>query len=379
MKKLALLVIFSYLISCKSTQTNTQKMIPISHTSMGSLTTGENVTLYSLKNSTGMQVDIADLGGTIVRLITPDKNGHLADVTLGSNSAQDYLGTARFMGPLVGRFGNRIAGGKFSIDGTEYTLTKNNGVNSLHGGNTGLNTVIWAAKAIDGQNPALQLKYTQADGHEGYPGKLDITVTYTLTTQNALRIDYLATTDKKTVINLTNHAYFNLKGEGNGTITDHILQLNASHYLPTDAGLIPTGELKPVAGTPFDFTNATSLGQRIDNFENIDLKQGGGYDHCFVFADKSNKLRSVGMVTEPTLGRTMELLTSEPAVQLYTANFLRGTQIGKSGKAYGPRTGFCLETQHYPDAPNKPHFPSTLLAPGQKHQSTTIYKFGLVK
>ncbi|MBK6976376.1 MAG: galactose mutarotase [Cytophagaceae bacterium] len=343
----------------------------------GILANGDSVTSYTLKNSNGMEVEIINLGGTIVRWTAPDKNGKFEDITLGVNDPKVYLGPARYLGALIGRFGNRIAKGKFSIEGTEYTLAKNNGPNSLHGGRVGFNAKIWKVEPKDGSEPSLKLSLLSKDGEEGYPGNLNVEVVYTLNKDNSLKIAYKATTDKNTVINMTNHAYFNLKGEGNGDILDHELQLSASKFLPVDGGLIPTGELKDVKGTPFDFLTSHKIGDKINETTDTQIKLGGGYDHCWVFDDAKNSLKSVAMVHEPVSGRTMEVITTEPAVQFYTGNFLDGKATGKSGKKYEYRYGFCLETQHFPDSPNQSAFPTTLLKPGETYSTTTIYKFGV--
>jgi aldose 1-epimerase len=377
MKKMLILALAISAWSCNETKKEEAMSIKVENA--GVLASGDSVKVYTLKNAAGMEVSIMDLGGTITKWTAPDKDGKFADITLGSNTPQDYLTTTKYLGALIGRFGNRIAKGKFSLDGIEYTLPVNNGPNALHGGLKGFNAVIWKAIPIEGAEPGLKLTYLSKDGEEGYPGNLTVEVVYTLKADNSLTIDYTATTDKNTVVNLTNHAYFNLKGEGKGDILDHEIVLNADKYLPTDAGLIPTGELKPVAGTPFDFTTAHLIGERINDTTDIDIKLGGGYDHCWVFTDQSNKLKSVAMVTEPVSGRTMEVLTTEPAVQFYTGNFLNGSATGKSGVKYERRYGFCLETQHFPDSPNQAAFPTTVLKPGETYKTTTIYKFGVKK
>ncbi len=377
MKKMLILALAISAWSCNETKKEEAMSIKVENA--GVLASGDSVKVYTLKNAAGMEVSIMDLGGTITKWTAPDKDGKFADITLGSNTPQDYLTTTKYLGALIGRFGNRIAKGKFSLDGIEYTLPVNNGPNALHGGLKGFNAVIWKAIPIEGAEPGLKLTYLSKDGEEGYPGNLNVEVVYTLKADNSLTIDYTATTDKNTVVNLTNHAYFNLKGEGKGDILDHEIVLNADKFLPTDAGLIPTGELKPVVGTPFDFTTAHLIGERINDTTDIDIKLGGGYDHCWVFTDQSNKLKSVAMVTEPVSGRTIEVLTTEPAVQFYTGNFLNGSATGKSGVKYERRYGFCLETQHFPDSPNQAAFPTTVLKPGETYKTTTIYKFGVKK
>ena len=377
MKKLLVLALASTLWSCGSAKTEQTMNIKVEN--MGTLASGDSVKIYTLKNVNGMEVAISDLGGTIIKWIAPDKEGKFADITLGSNNPEDYLTSTKYLGALIGRFGNRIAKGKFSLDGQEYTLAVNNGPNALHGGLKGFNAAIWVATPVDGAEPSLKLTHLSKDGDEGYPGNLNVEVIYTLKNDNSLSIDYKATTDKNTVINLTNHVYFNLKGEGKGDILDHEITINADKFLPTDAGLIPTGELKPVKGTPFDFTSSNVIGERINDTTDVDIKLGGGYDHCWVFTDQSNKLKSVAMVTEPASGRTLEVFTTEPAVQFYTGNFLNGSATGKSGVKYERRYGFCLETQHFPDSPNQSAFPTTTLKPGETYQTTTVYKFGVKK
>ncbi len=342
----------------------------------GTTADGKTADLYTLKNKTGMQVSITNFGATVVSIMVPDKAGKMADVALGYDDLAGYELNKNYLGVLVGRYGNRIAHGKFSIDGTEYTLAKNNGDNSLHGGIKGFNKAMWEAKDVSkGGEAAVEMKYVSKDGEEGYPGNLSVTVVYTLTNKNELKIDYSATADKKTVVNLTNHTYFNLAGQGNGDILKQDLMINADTFTPVDSGLIPTGELKKVEGTPFDFRKATAIGARIEaNDEQIKL--GGGYDHNFVLNRKAaTGLSLAARASDPASGRTMEVWTAEPGVQFYTGNFLDGSFKGKGGIAYQKRTAFCLETQHFPDSPNHPSFPTTLLKPGAKYHTTTVYKF----
>lgn len=346
----------------------------IEKTEFGVLADGSKADLYTLKNANGMEVKITNYGGIITSWTAPDKDGKYENITLGYSTVEDYEKGSPYFGALIGRYGNRIAGGKFSIDGETYQLPTNDGPNSLHGGDKGFDKVLWTATPIDGEEPALKLNYTSKDGEMGYPGTLEVTVTYTLQKDNSLKIDYEATTDKATVVNLTNHAYFNLAGAQAGSILNHELSMAADRYLPVNATLIPTGELRPVSGTVFDFTTSTKIGERIEA-EDEQLGFGKGYDHCWVFADSSNSLKSVATVFEPTTGRTLEVLTTEPAIQFYSGNFLTGEYTGKAGEKYPHRSGFCLETQHYPDSPNQSTFPSTLLKPGETYKSTTIYKF----
>ena len=334
---------------------------------------GREAHLYTLSNESGMQVIISDFGGTVVSIKVPDRNGKIGDVVLGYDTLSGYQeGTASF-GATVGRYANRIGGAKFSLDGKEYTLEKNNGDNHLHGG---FNKVLWDAQPGRGKAGAsLKIHYLSKDGEENFPGNLSVTVLFTLTDDNEFKIDYTATTDKKTVLNLTNHSYFNLKESGN--ILDHQLTLKASRFTPVDAGMIPTGELRPVAGTPFDFGKATAIGARIDQ-DDEQLKLGHGYDHNWVLdAGIKAEPSLAAILYEPTTGRVVEAWTTEPGIQVYTGNFLGGTPPGKGGKIYEPRFAVCLETQHFPDSPNHPDFPTTTLAPGKEFHSTTIYKFSV--
>jgi len=336
---------------------------------------GKQTKLYYLKSKGNVQVAITNYGAKIVSLLAPDKSGKLEDVELGYDNISRYVTTKeRYYGGIVGRYGNRIAKGKFKLDGKEYTLATNNGQNHLHGGKKGFNDVVWDAEQTAPNT--LKLHYLSKDGEEGYPGNLDVTLTYTLTDSNELKIDYSATTDKATVVNLTNHSFFNLAGAGNGTINDHIMMINADKFTPVDSTLITTGKLEAVKGTPMDFTTPTKIGERVDaDFEQ--LKFGKGYDHNYVLNKKGNELSLAAKVEEPKSGRTLEVWTTEPGIQFYGGNFLDGTDKGKDGKTYGHREAFALETQHYPDSPNKPGFPSVVLKPGETYTSECIYKFGV--
>ncbi|HEU4765870.1 MAG TPA: aldose epimerase family protein [Pyrinomonadaceae bacterium] len=336
---------------------------------------GQPVDLYTLTNRKGVEARITNYGGIVVSLKVPDRTGKLDDVVLGFNDLDSYLKEHPFFGTAVGRYANRIAKGRFTLNGTEYKLAVNNGENHLHGGIKGFDKKVWtAAEHNTPAGAAVRMTYLSKDGEEGYPGNLNVTMIYTLTNNNELRIDYTAATDKDTVVNLTHHSYFNLAGEGNGDILNHLLKLNANQFTPTDAGSIPTGELRNVRRTPFDFLTPKTIGARINQDEE-QIKFGGGYDHNFVINGRIGTLRQAAVATEPTTGRVMEVWTTEPGVQLYTGNFLDGTLTGKAGKIYQRRYGFCLETQHYPDAPNKPNFPTTTLKKGATFKSTTIYRF----
>ena len=335
---------------------------------------GQEVHLYTLANANGMQVGITNYGGRIVSILAPDQHGNMADVVLGFDNLQGYLDTHTYFGALVGRYANRIGGGKFKLDGRVYHLPINNGPNSLHGGIKGFDQKVWTAREIPGDEPELELTYLSKDGEEGYPGNLQAKVVYALTKDNAVKIDYSATTDKDTIINLTNHSYFNLAGQGNGDILKQVLMINSSEITPVDSTQIPTGKIINVAGTPFDFRKPTPIGARI-NDDNQQLKFGKGYDINYILNRKGPGLELAARAWDPASGRELEVYTTEPGVQLYTGNFLDGTIHGKGRKVYGFRTAFCLETQHYPDSPNHPHFPTTELKPGQTFHQITVFKF----
>ena len=340
---------------------------------------GKAVQLFTLQNKNGVIAKITNYGGTVVSLIVPDRNGHFADVVLGFDTVQEYVDKSPFFGCITGRYANRIAGGRFALDGHNYSLATNNGPNHLHGGKVGFDKKIWSASTKGG---ALHLTYTSPDGEEGYPGTLKTEVTYTLTNKNELRIDYVATTDKATIINLTNHSYFNLAGLDNkevevdaSTILNHELTVYADRYTPIDATSIPLGDLAPVEGTPFDFRTSTAIGARI-NSNNEQLKHGKGYDHNFVLKSKRDKrLVKAARVYDAMSGRVMEVETTEPGIQLYTGNFLDNVK-GKNGENYPHRSALCLESQTFPDSPNQPSFPSPILKPGEKYRQTTVYRFG---
>ena len=346
--------------------------------SFGKTADGQQVQLFTLTNKNGIEAKITNFGGIIVSLKTPDRKGQLTDIVLGYDNLEGYVGDTAFFGALIGRYGNRIAKGQFVLNGKTYQIPLNDGPNALHGGPNAFNKKVWTAKDVSTHStPMLQLTYLSKDGENGFPGNLSVQVTYSLTSDNELRIDYGATTDKETVLNLTNHSYFNLKGEGQGDILQHEVRLNANKFTPVDATLIPTGELKPVQGTPFDFRKSTAIGARI-NMDDQQLKYGWGYDHNWVLNGMgSGQLVIAARVHEATTGRVLEVLTDQPGVQFYSGNHMDGTIRGKGGKIYPKRGGLCLETQHYPDSPNHPAFPSTELKPGQKFHSTTIYKFGV--
>lgn len=345
----------------------------------GRLPDGRAATLFTLVNARGMRADITDYGAIIARLLVPDRAGQFDDVTLGYNSVEDYVKGSPYFGAVVGRVGNRIGDGRFALDGAHYALAKNNTPNGipchLHGGNVGFDKVLWTATAaLDSGTPTLTLRYLSRDGEEGYPGNLDVTVRYTLTDDNVLRVDYAATTDRATPVNLCQHAYFNLKGEGRGDILDHELELNASRYTPVNPGMIPTGEIASVGGTPLDFTTPHRIGARIDAAHE-QLRLAGGYDHNFVLDGPTRTLAFAARVREPDTGRVMEVWTEEPGVQFYAGNFLDGTNVGKSGATIVRRGGFCLETQHFPDAINHPTFPGTVLRPGGRYETSTEFRF----
>ena len=343
--------------------------------SFGKTTGGEQIDLYSLSNKKGMEVSITNFGATVVTLKVPDRAGKAVDIVLGYDTLDGYEKGTSYFGATVGRYGNRIAGGKFSINGKTYTLPKNNGENTLHGGIVGFNKRVWKAREIaSNEGESLEMLYLSADGEEGFPGNLSAKVVFTLPAErNELKIDYTATTDKDTVLNLTNHSYFNLAGEGTGDILDHVLTLRAKQFTPVDKGLIPTGELKEVAGTPFDFNRAAAIGKRI-NESDEQLVFGKGYDHNWVLTSAGSGLSIAAEAHDPKSGRKLEVLTTEPGVQFYSGNFLDGAK-GKGNKPYPQRAAFCLETQHFPDSPNHPNFPSTLLKPNVVFHSQTVFRF----
>jgi aldose 1-epimerase len=340
---------------------------------------GAPVYLYTLTNTHGMEVRVMSYGATIVSLSVPNRRGLSEDVVLGFDALEGYLADEPYFGAIVGRYGNRIAKGRFALDGATYQLATNNGPNHLHGGIKGFDKVVWDAAPFDRDGTSgVVFTHVSPDGDEGYPGSLNARVTYTLTPANELIVDYHATTSKATPINLTQHSYFNLAGAGTGDILEHQLTLDADRFTPVDATLIPTGELAPVEGTPFDFRKATAIGARI-GAEHPQLKFGTGYDHNWVLNGRSGELRHAVRLEEPTSGRTLDISTTEPGVQFYTGNFLDGTLTGKSGRVYKQRYGLCLETQHFPDSPNHPAFPSTILRPGEQYQSKTVFAFGVRK
>ena len=337
----------------------------------GKTADGQAVDVVTMTNGKGIEAKVITYGGIIISLKAPDREGKPGDIVLGFDSLDGYLRGHPYFGAIIGRYGNRIGAGKFVLDAVEYKLAVNNGPNHLHGGIKGFDKVVWKIERAQakGDEAILKLSYLSKDGEEGYPGNLRCTVTYTLTADNELKMRYEATTDKATVLNLTNHSYWNLAGQGNGDILGHELMLNADRYTPVDEGLIPTGEIKSVKGTPMDFTKAMAIGSRI---KQVDI---GGYDHNFVLNGKAGKMQPCATVYEPTSGRAMEIRTTQPGVQFYTGNFLDGTLTGKEGKMYKKHYAFCLETQHFPDSPNKPRFPSVVLKPGGKYDTTTVHKF----
>jgi aldose 1-epimerase len=329
--------------------------------------------VYSLRNQAGMEARIASYGGTVMSLLVADARGKFDDVVLGHDKVEDYPEKSPYFGCLIGRYGNRIAKARFTLDGKKYELAANNGENSLHGGRKGFDKVVWTARPVGSElGPALELTYLSKDGDEGFPGTLAVTARYTVTEDNGLRVDFSATTDRKTIVNLTHHSYFNLAGEGD--ILGHEVLLNAKHFTPVDASLIPTGELRPVAGTPFDFTRSTAVGARIDA-DDEQIRYGGGYDHNWVIDKPAGALGLVGRVCEARSGRVMEVLATAPGAQLYTGNYLDGTITGKRGWRYTKRAALCVEPQCYPDTPNQPGFPSATLSPGETYKQTIIYKF----
>ncbi len=345
----------------------------VADTEFGSTRDGTVVHLFTLTNASGAEARIMSYGAAIVSLKMPDRDGKLADIVLGYDQLSGYLRNSPFFGAVVGRYGNRIGGAQFTLDGKVYKLTNNDRGNTLHGGRRGFDKVVWTGAKINAQT--VEFTYLSKDGEEGFPGNLTAHARYSLSDTNELKIDYSATTDKNTVVNLTNHSYFNLAGQGNGDNSNHELMIDADHYTPGTMGMIPTGQIVPVEGTPFDFRQPHKIGERI-NADNEQLRFGKGYDENFVL-NKKDGLRLAATVYEPTSGRVLELFTTEPGLQFYSGNGLDGTITGKGGKVYVRRGAFCLEPQHFPDSPNKPDFPSTELKAGEKYQSTSVYKFNI--
>jgi len=353
----------------------------------GRMPDGATVDLFTLTNAHGIEVRVITYGAVIVSIKTPDRNGRFDDVVTGFDTLEDYLTRSRFFGAVAGRYANRIANARFTLDGTTYELAANNGKNHLHGGRRGFDKVVWkgspferrrgaGAPGLEDGNVGVVLTHVSPDGDEGYPGRLEVSVTYTLTPRDELIVDYGATTDKATPINLTNHSYFNLAGDGSGTILQHVVSIDADRYTPTDETQIPTGALAQVAGTPFDFRAPSAVGARIDA-DDEQIRRAGGYDHNFVL--NGSGLRHAARVVDPSSGRTMDVATDQPGLQFYTGNRLDGSAAGKSGHVYARRTAMCFETQHFPDSPNHANFPSTILRPGRRFRSRTVFTFGVTR
>lgn len=373
-KQICYLTLFFILWSC--TKPSPPRLIE--DESFAGIVRGEEVHLYSLENKNGLVTQITNYGGRVVNLWTPDKNGNFDDIVLGYETIEEYMNSNEvYYGALIGRYGNRIGRGLFNLNDTVYKLELNDGgKNHLHGGMKGFHNVVWDAEQPD--NHTLILNYVSRDMEEGYPGKLEVQVTYRLTDDNELRIEYDASVDKPSPVNLTHHSFFNLNGAGSGTINDHILQINADKYTPVDAELIPTGEMKPVEGTPMDFREPKRINQHLEeDFEQLQF--GKGYDHNWVLNQSEEELAFAAKVLEPETGRTLEVYTNEPGLQFYGGNFLDSSDTGKEGKVYAHRSAFCLETQHFPDSPNKPGFPTVILNPGEEYKSICVYKFGVEK
>ena len=347
----------------------------LSKDQFGTTADGARVDLFTLTNDRGMEVKITNYGGIITSIRIPDRVGNVGDVVLGHDTLEGYLKRSGYFGAIIGRHANRIAGGRFSLNGAVYSLAQNNGENHLHGGIRGFDKVVWEAREISGpEGIGLELEYLSKDGEEGYPGNLHARVTYILTEKNELRIKYFSATDKDTVVNLTNHSYFNLAGDG--TVLGHELLLNADQFTPVDRGLIPTGEFRNVSNTPLDFTRLKSIGARIDqNYEQLEL--AGGYDHNFILRANGKGLKPAAKIHEPVTGRVLEVLTTQPGIQFYSGNFLDGSIMGKGGRVYGKHAGCCFETQHFPDSPNQPSFPTTILKRAQRYEHETVFRFSV--
>jgi len=369
------LLLLVWVVGCRSDSATPASHGTVSRASFGVTPDGESVDVFTLANASGVEVRAITYGGIIVSLRVPDRDGRLGDIVLGFDDLDGYVEGSPYFGAIVGRYANRIANGQFTLAGETYHLATNNGPNHLHGGVRGFDKIVWHAEMLESDSGvAVIFTHTSPDGDEGYPGTLSVRVTYTLTPNNELVVDYLATTDHATPINLSQHTYFNLAGDGRRDVLEHVLTISAAHFTPVDATLIPTGVIAPVAGTPFDFTTPTAIGARID-LEDEQLENGGGYDHNFVLDRDGAGLAHAARVEEPTTGRVLDVYTTEPGLQFYSGNFLDGSIIGKSGWVYRRRYGFCLETQHFPDSPNQPVFPSTILRPGEEYRSRTVFVF----
>lgn len=368
----AIILCAALLAGCATTPASGGKVFSAS---FGKTPDGAPVKIFTLRNARGAEVKISNYGGIVTSLKVPDRDGKLGDVVLGYGTLDEYLKASPYFGCLVGRYGNRIAKGRFTLNGKTFQLATNNGVNALHGGVKGFDKVLWDGKPVESKlGPALQLDHVSKNGEEGYPGNLTVTAVYTLTDDNSLRLDFTATTDKDTVVNLTHHSYFNLAGSGD--ILGHEVMIASDEFTPVDATAIPTGELKAVKGTPFDFNTPATVGARI-NDDDEQLKFGKGYDHNWVIKKPAGQMGLMARVTEPVSGRVMEVLSDEPGLQFYSGNFLDGTIKGKGGQVCPFRGGFCMEPQHYPDSPNQPNFPSTVLKPGDIYKNSIIYKFSV--
>ena len=363
-------------LSAQRPEVQGQPAATVTRALFGRLPGGQGVEVYNLTNARGTQVKAITYGAIIQAIRVADRAGRMADVTLGYDSLQGYLASSPYFGAVVGRYANRIARGRFTLGGRSYRLATNNGLNHLHGGMKGFDKAVWFGASIQhGDTVGVSFAHTSPDGDEGYPGRVRVHVTYTLTPSNELIVEYRATTDQPTPVNLSQHTYFNLAGEGDGDILGHVLTIYADRYTPVDSRLIPTGELASVGDTPFDFRTPTPIGARIGQ-PNPQLKNGRGYDHNFVLSRSGPGLAHAAHVLEPNTGRTLDIFTTEPGLQFYSGNFLDGTITGKAGQVYQNRTGFCLETQHFPDSPNHPSFPSTILRPGKEYRSRTVFAFG---
>lgn len=370
-------LVAAFIVGCTQTSQPESNQNNITKADFGTMPDGTALEIYTLRNSKGMEAQICTYGGIVVSLTAPDRNGQFTDVVLGYDNLAGYLTNSPYFGALIGRYGNRIGGAKFTLEGQTYTLAANNGPNSLHGGNKGFDKVVWKAMPkVNPDGPALELTYLSKDGEEGYPGNLSVTAVYTLTDEDELKVEFTAMTDKPTVCNLTHHSYFNLRGQGNGDILGHVVYINSDKITPVDSGLIPTGDFASVEGTPFDFREPTAIGARINETNtSTQLKYGPGYDHNWVINKPMGELGLMARVQEPDSGRVMEVLSDQPGLQFYSGNFLDGTITGKGGKVYQLHAAFCMEPQHYPDSPNKPQFPSTELKPGETYHNTIIYRF----